>query len=100
MSAKSATNGKPRPRPTLGPLADLEAHLPAEWWRELFTSLYLKTDGDVVENTEATRQEVDALLAAAPVDEDSVILDLCCGQGRHSLELARRGFKHVSGIDR
>lgn len=100
MSAKSATNGKPRPRPTLGPLADLEAHLPAEWWRELFTSLYLKTDGDVVENTEATRQEVDALLAAAPVDADSAILDLCCGQGRHSLELARRGFKHVTGIDR
>jgi len=100
MPPKSAPNGKPRPRPTLGPLADLEAHLPAEWWRELFTSLYLKTDGDVVENIEATRQEVDALLAAAPVDEDSVILDLCCGQGRHSLELARRGFKHVSGIDR
>jgi len=100
MSAKSATNGKPRPRPTLGPLSDLEAHLPAEWWRELFSSLYLKTDGDVVENSEATRHEVDALLTAAQVRNDAVILDLCCGQGRHSLELARRGFKHVTGIDR
>jgi SAM-dependent methyltransferase len=27
------------------------------------------------------------------------ILDLCCGVGRHSLELARRGFK-VTGVDR
>ncbi|MDH3229609.1 MAG: methyltransferase domain-containing protein [Alphaproteobacteria bacterium] len=100
MPSKPSNTGKPRPRPTLGPLADLEAHLPAEWWRELFTSLYLKTDGDVVENAEATRQEVDTLLAAAPVDEDAAILDLCCGQGRHSLELARRGFKHVTGVDR
>ncbi|MDH3235779.1 MAG: methyltransferase domain-containing protein, partial [Alphaproteobacteria bacterium] len=100
MPSKPSSTGKPRPRPTLGPLTDLEAHLPAEWWRELFTSLYLKTDGDVVENAEATRQEVDTLLAAAPVDKDAVILDLCCGQGRHSLELARRGFSHVTGVDR
>jgi D-alanine-D-alanine ligase len=28
------------------------------------------------------------------------VLDLCCGQGRHSLELARRGFREVLGIDR
>jgi len=26
------------------------------------------------------------------------VLDLCCGQGRHSVELARRGFR-VSGLD-
>ena len=100
MPSKSSNTGKPRPRPTLGPLADLEAHLPAEWWRELFTSLYLKTDGDVVENAEATRQEVDTLLAASPVGKDAAILDLCCGQGRHSLELARRGFTRVTGVDR
>jgi len=98
--SKSADNGKNRHRATLGPLADLETHLPAEWWRELFTSLYLKTDGDIVENAEATRQEVDTLLAAAPVPRDAAILDLCCGQGRHSLELARRGFTKITGIDR
>ncbi|UCH75284.1 MAG: methyltransferase domain-containing protein [Rhodospirillales bacterium] len=100
MPANSSGPGKSRPRPTLGPLADLEAHLPAEWWRELFTSLYLKTDGDVVENAEATQREVDTLLAAAHIDQDANILDLCCGQGRHSLELARRGYSRVTGIDR
>ncbi len=26
-------------------------------------------------------------------------LDLCCGQGRHSLELARRRFSRVVGVD-
>ena len=29
---------------TLGPVSDLERHLPPEWWKTLFNSLYLKTD--------------------------------------------------------
>ena len=85
---------------TLGPVTDLEHHLPNEWWRNLFNSLYLKTDGDVVENDDNTVREIDAVIAAAGLDPNDRVLDLCCGQGRHSLELARRGFKKVLGIDR
>jgi D-alanine-D-alanine ligase len=81
-------------------VADLESHLPAEWWRKLFNALYVKTDGDVVENAENTRREVDFIVTAAAIQPHSNILDLCCGQGRHCLELARRGFKHVMGVDR
>ena len=88
------------PRSCLGPVADLEQHLPAEWWRKLFNALYVKTDGDVVENIENTRRDVDFIVAAAAIGPTSQILDLCCGQGRHCLELARRGFKNVSGVDR
>jgi D-alanine-D-alanine ligase len=88
------------PRSCLGPVADLEQHLPAEWWRKLFNALYVKTDGDVVENNENTRREADFIIAAAAIQPHSAILDLCCGQGRHCLELARRGFKNVSGVDR
>ncbi len=91
---------RPSPRSCLGPVADLEQHLPAEWWRKLFNALYVKTDGDVVENNENTRREVDFIIAAAAIQPHSAILDLCCGQGRHCLELARRGFKNVSGVDR
>ena len=98
--AKAKRPKRPSPRSCLGPVADLEAHLPAEWWRKLFNALYVKTDGDVVENNENTRRDVDFILAAAPVQPHSQILDLCCGQGRHCLELARRGFKNVSGVDR
>ena len=87
-------------RSCLGPVADLESHLPAEWWRKLFNALYVKTDGDVVENSENTRREVDFILSAAAITPHSSILDLCCGQGRHCLELARRGFKNVTGVDR
>ncbi len=87
-------------RSCLGPVADLESHLPAEWWRKLFNALYVKTDGDVVENSENTRREVDFIVSAAAIQSHSQILDLCCGQGRHCLELARRGFKNVMGVDR
>lgn len=91
---------RPSPRSCLGPVADLEQHLPAEWWRKLFNALYVKTDGDVVENNENTRREVDFIVSSAAIQPHSAILDLCCGQGRHCLELARRGFKNVTGVDR
>ncbi len=32
--------------------------------------------------------------------KDAYVLDLACGQGRHSLEFARRGFKNIEGLDR
>lgn len=85
---------------TLGPVSDLERHLPSEWWRTLFNSLYLETDGDVVENDRNTEQEIDLLVRSVGLEPNDRILDLCCGQGRHVLELARRGFKNVTGIDR
>ncbi len=92
----SSTN----PCKTLGPISDLERHLPNEWWRTLFNSIYLKTDGDVVENDTNTSREVELLIASASLEPNDRILDLCCGQGRHSIELARRGFRHVTGVDR
>ena len=92
--------GKFTPTRTVGPVPDLERHLPADWWRTLFNSIYLKTDGDVVENDVNTAREVDALIRATALEPNDRILDLCCGQGRHCLELARRGFRHVFGVDR
>jgi D-alanine-D-alanine ligase len=85
---------------TLGPVSDLERHLPSDWWRTLFNSLYLETDGDVIENDRNTSEEVDLLVRTVGLERNDRILDLCCGQGRHSLELARRGFPHVTGLDR
>src|SRR5258708_2800524 len=84
---------------SLGPVADLESRVPANWWQQIFDGLYLKTDGDVFENDANTRADVEALIAAAEIDTGDRVLDLCCGQGRHVLELARRGFRDVTGID-
>lgn len=88
------------PQRTLGPVSDLERHLPANWWKDLFNSVYLKTDGDVVENHENTVREVNLFLRLTGLERNDRILDLCCGQGRHSLELAERGYAHVTGLDR
>jgi D-alanine-D-alanine ligase len=85
---------------TLGPVSNFEDHLPPDWWRTLFNSLYLKTDGDVFENDYNTAEEVDLLIRSTGLGRNDRILDLCCGQGRHALELARRGFQYVTGLDR
>lgn len=43
--------------------------------------------------------QVDGIVAVTGVAPGAAVLDLCCGPGRHSLELARRGFR-VTGVDR
>src|SRR3984893_13057375 len=78
---------------TLGPVSDLERHLPSEWWRTLFNSLYLETDGDIVENDRTTEMELSLLVRRPGLQGDVRLLALCCGPGRHSLEVALRGFQ-------
>lgn len=84
----------------LGPVQNLEDHVSPDWWRKIFNSLYLKTDGDVVEDRTITSQEIELFVEILNPSPDSKILDLCCGQGRHSIELARKGFANVEGLDR
>jgi D-alanine-D-alanine ligase len=62
--------------------------------------MYLRTDGDVVDDERITRKEVDLFSEIFRLSSEDKILDLCCGQGRHSLELARRGFQNIEGLDR
>jgi len=84
----------------LGPVSNLEEHVSPDWWKSIFNSIYLMTDSDVVEDGNITTQEVDLFSEILKLSPEDSILDLCCGQGRHSLELARRGFKYIEGIDR
>jgi len=44
-------------------------------------------------------EQVEGVVALLGIEPGASVLDLCCGPGRHSLELARRGFK-VTGVDR
>jgi len=48
--------------------------------------------------TKNTVAEVDFLLSLYPLKPGASILDIGCGTGRHSIELAKRGFK-VTGLD-
>jgi SAM-dependent methyltransferase len=45
------------------------------------------------------KDEVDRVIKLIKIEPKAYILDLCCGIGRHSLELARRGYQ-VTGVDR
>lgn len=87
-------------RESIGPVEDLESYVKADWWRDIFNANYLRTDGDVVDDPEITESEIDAFLDMANIGRDACILDLCCGQGRHLLELARRGYSNLYGVDR
>ena len=51
------------------------------------------------ERLEGTPAEVDAMVALLGLEPGGRVLDLGCGPGRHSLELARRGYA-VTGVDR
>jgi SAM-dependent methyltransferase len=48
---------------------------------------------------EAAPKEIETLLQLVKAPRHARILDLCCGPGRHSIELALRGFD-VTGVDR
>jgi SAM-dependent methyltransferase len=48
---------------------------------------------------EAATQDVEHIIAMLKLKPGAEICDLCCGVGRHSLELARRGFR-VTSVDR
>jgi SAM-dependent methyltransferase len=63
------------------------------FWKETLPVLF--PDSRIRE----AQAEVEQLLALAVIPAGAAVLDLCCGIGRHSLELARRGFR-VTGVDR
>ncbi|KAF9092333.1 hypothetical protein BGX29_010507 [Mortierella sp. GBA35] len=99
-----ATNLVPASLPAAhcyGRVQDPESYVPKAWWKSVFgDNLYLQTDGDVVEDPEITLEEIRLLETLEPVRsvfrtvpapgsiERTRILDLCCGQGRHILQLA------------
>ena len=66
------------------------------WYRETFNQDYLEIYRPFLE--ERTARELEGLLTLAGPAPGSRILDLCCGHGRHAVELAARGFK-VTGVD-
>ncbi len=83
-----------------GPVENLEMHLRPDWWKRIFNSMYLKTDADVVDDKEISAYEVGLFEGVLKPVKDAAILDLACGQGRHIIEFARRGYVHLFGLDR
>ena len=69
------------------------------WWMSIFDDVYLQTDARSVCDDHLTREEVNFLEKGLKVSKHWQILDLCGGQGRHALELSRRGFLNITVFD-
>jgi D-alanine-D-alanine ligase len=74
-------------------------HVDPHWWQWLFDEVYLLTDAPFVCNPALTQREVEVVERALRLCKTDRILDLCGGQGRHALELARRGYRHLTVFD-
>ncbi len=68
----------------------------ADWYKRAFRFDYLRVYPH--RNDREARSQVDFLLGKLDSGSPRDILDLGCGDGRHSLELARRGHR-VIGLD-
>jgi SAM-dependent methyltransferase len=82
-----------------GGLFSLSNEEKTPWYErdDLWEMMGQKMFGD--ERMEMAVAEVDNLIQLLDISTEERILDLCCGIGRHSNELARRGY-HVTGVDR
>ena len=70
-----------------------------DWWKSLFDEVYLLTDARSVCDREVTRREVDVVCELLPLQPEDRILDLCGGHGRHSIDLAARGYRNCTVLD-
>jgi ubiquinone/menaquinone biosynthesis C-methylase UbiE len=68
-----------------------------EWWESYFDSRYL-LEYEPIFTLERDRAEASRVIDVLGLPQDSRILDVPCGQGRHAHLLAEAGFK-VDGLD-
>ncbi len=79
----------------LGPRGRNVAKGSRPWWVTFFGPDYLK---QYEHTTARTASEVDGIEKILHLRKGSRILDLACGSGRHTIELARRGYA-MTGFD-
>ncbi len=69
----------------------------APWWEGYFDETFIDIYRDFL-TPERTEREVRGLREMVSLQPGAAVLDLACGWGRHSVELARAGFA-VTGLD-
>ena len=69
----------------------------SDWYKDYFGQAWLDL-ATTQFPPERTLAQVDFVVKAAELSSGAAVLDLCCGHGRHSIELAQRGYR-VVGLD-
>lgn len=69
----------------------------SEWYERAFDASYLEAY-EQFEEVAVWMQDCDFIAGALDLKQGQRVLDLCSGSGRHSVELANRGFS-VTGLD-
>jgi SAM-dependent methyltransferase len=108
LPAPALLGGAPSPRPGT-PVPSAPPPVPKEvaakgeggprrrrWWEDLFNDDYLRTVPRVTEAYNA--RECDFIEASLGLERGAKLLDIGCGTGRHSVNLAGRGYS-VVGLD-
>ena len=67
------------------------------WYQNFFGQRYLDSYSHII-TPEQTLRQVDFIQRILGLPSDGKILDLCCGHGRHLVELAGRGYG-MTGLD-
>ncbi|MGH0945622.1 class I SAM-dependent methyltransferase [Bacillus mycoides] len=67
-----------------------------EWYKKAFQKDYLKIYSHKTDFE--AKKELEILLSSISLKSKSKILDLCCGNGRHSRWIEKQGFQ-VTGVD-
>jgi SAM-dependent methyltransferase len=67
-----------------------------EWWQSFFSGLWL--DVQRARMADRTSSEADFIESCLRLEPGNAVLDVPCGEGRLSLELASRGYE-LTGVD-
>jgi len=68
-----------------------------KWYVDFFRAGFYH-DWAPAERFERAERETDLIVEALGLPAGAAILDLCCGEGRHTVALARRGYR-MTGLD-
>src|SRR5256885_8730234 len=68
-----------------------------DWFKDLYDDFRMTTGFGHV-SVEQTKRDVDFICDVLELPKEAQVLDLCCGAGRHSVELARRAYV-ATGIE-
>lgn len=69
----------------------------SEWWQTFFDEKYLVAGLRQIRRRK-TLADIRFIRKALMLAKGSAVLDVCCGIGRHALELSKLGYK-VTGVD-